>query len=114
MTGDAKTLIADDDIEIVAVRLPPHPGEILREEFLAPLALTAGKLAKACGIPRSRLEQLVAEKLGISGDTALRLGRVFDTGPELWMNLQARYEIARARATAGEIIDALQPIVRAA
>ncbi len=113
MTSNAETL-ADDDLEIVAVRLPPHPGEILREEFLMPLGLTAGKLAKACGIPRSRLEQLAAEKLGISGDTALRLGRVFDTGPELWMNLQARYDIARARASIGDAIEALQPIVRAA
>ena len=110
MTSNAETL-ADDDLEIVAVRLPPHPGEILREEFLMPLGLTAGK---ACGIPRSRLEQLAAEKLGISGDTALRLGRVFDTGPELWMNLQARYDIARARASIGDAIEALQPIVRAA
>lgn len=114
MTSNAGPLIGGDDLEIVALRLPPHPGEILREEFLAPLALTAGKLAKACGIPRSRLEQLAAEKLGVSGDTALRLGRVFETGPELWMNLQARYELAKARAAAGDAIETLGPIVRAA
>ena len=63
-----------------------------------PLGLTAGRVAKACGIARTRIERIVAEEIGISGDTALRLGRVFGTGPELWMNLQSRYEIESARA----------------
>ena len=113
MTSTAAILADDGDFEIVATRLPPHPGEILREEFLAPLGLTVGKLAKACHIPRSCLEQLAAETLGVSGDTALRLGRVFGTGPELWMNLQAGYELAKARAAAGDEIDALEPLDRA-
>ena len=103
-----------EDFEIVATRLPPHPGEILREEFLKPLDLTAGRLAKACGIHRSRMDQIVAEKIGISGDTALRLGRVLGTGPELWMNITSRFEVEHARRAAGHEIEGLRPILGAA
>lgn len=114
MTEKVNILADEDDFEIVATRLPPHPGEILREEFLLPYEMTVGKLAKLCGIGRSRLEHVAAEKIGISGDTALRLGRVFGTGPELWMNLQSRYEIAKARAAAGADVEKLTPFERAA
>lgn len=63
--------------------LPPlHPGEVLREEFMMPLGLSAYALARACGVPRTRIERVAAEEIGISGDTAIRLGRVFDTTPE--------------------------------
>ena len=106
MTG-----IAEDPLEIVATLPPLHPGEVLREDFLEPLQLTAGRLAKACGITRSRIERIAAEQIGVSGDTALRLGRVLATGPELWMNLQARYEIGMARASIGVELAALRPIV---
>ena len=86
------------DLEIIATLPPMHPGGVLREEYIVPLGLTAGRVAKACGIARTRIERIVAEEIGISGDTALRLGRVFGTGPELWMNLQSRFEVERARA----------------
>lgn len=75
-----------------------------------PLNLTAGRVAKACGIARTRIERIVAEQIGISGDTALRLGRVFGTGPELWMNLQARYEVETARLAIGDALENLHPI----
>ena len=71
-----------DDIEITATLPPMHPGEMLREEFIEPLGLSAGKVAKACGVPRTRIERIVSEQLGISGDTAVRLGRFFGTSPE--------------------------------
>lgn len=58
---------------------PIHPGEILREEFLTPLGLSAGALAKALGVPRTRIERIVKEQMGISADTALRLAKYFDT-----------------------------------
>ena len=99
-----------ENLEIVATLPPLHPGEVLREEFIVPLGLTAGKVAKACGIARTRIERIVAEQIGISGDTALRLGRVLGTGPELWMNLQSRYEIETARVALGDEIERLQPI----
>ena len=102
------------DTEVVTVLSPLHPGEVLREEFLVPLGLSAGKVAKACGVPRTRIERIATETLGITGDTALRLGRVLGTGPELWMNLQARFETESARAALGDRLDSLPTLHRAA
>jgi addiction module HigA family antidote len=102
------------DLEISHTLPPLHPGEVLREDFIVPLGLTAGKVAKACGIARSRIERIAAEEVGISGDTALRLGRVLGTGPEFWMNLQSRYEIETAKAALGGRLDSLQELNRAA
>ncbi|MBP1851888.1 HigA family addiction module antitoxin [Rhizobium halophytocola] len=72
-----------------------HPGEILRELYLEPLSLTPYALAKTLRIPRTRLERIVAEKVGISADTALRLAKHFRTSPEFWLNLQAAYDLKR-------------------
>jgi addiction module HigA family antidote len=92
-------------------KLPPlHPGEVLREEYLIPLNLSAGKIAKACGVPRTRIERIMREELGITGDTALRLGRVFNTTPQFWMNLQSSYEVEKAKAEAGTDIKAIKPL----
>lgn len=76
---------------------PIHPGEMLREEFLLPLGLTGNALAIAIGVPATRIGEILHERRGISGDTALRLGEYFRTGPEFWMNLQARHELELAR-----------------
>ncbi len=89
-------------LEIVETLPPLHPGEVLREEFLRPLNLSPYAVAKACGVPRTRIERIVNEKLGITGDTALRLAAYFGTTPDLWMNLQASYELNVARAEIGE------------
>ena len=62
---------------------PMHPGEVLREEFLVPLKLSAGALAKACGLPRTRIERIASEQAGISADTALRLAKALGTTAEL-------------------------------
>ena len=75
---------------------PMHPGEVLREEFLVPLDMSAGALAKACGVPRTRIERLANEETGITADTALRLGKFFKTGAAFWMNLQARFDLETA------------------
>lgn len=72
-----------------------HPGEILREEFLHPLSLSAGQLARALLVPRTRIERLVGEVSPVTVDTALRLARYFHTSPEFWMNMQVRYDIAK-------------------
>lgn len=93
-----------DELEIAEIAPPMHPGEYLREEFLAPLGLSAGKVAKGCGVPRTRIERIAREELGISGDTAVRLAKFFGTTPEFWMNLQGRYEVLTAQRTAaGEL-----------
>lgn len=90
--------------------LPPlHPGEVLREEYLKPLGISAGRVAVACGVPRTRIERIMRETLGISGDTALRLARIFNTTPQFWMNLQARYEVEKAKIGAEDDIEAIKP-----
>ena len=73
-----------------------HPGEILREEFLAPLDLKPYTLAKKLHVPRTRIERLVAERTPVTPDTALRLAKFFGTTPQFWMNMQASYDLAIA------------------
>lgn len=74
--------------------LPPiHPGEVLREEYLGPLGMSAGALARKLNVPRTRIERLVAQQTPVTPDTALRLGKFFVTAPEFWMNMQAGYDL---------------------
>ena len=83
--------------------LPPiHPGEQLREEFMKPLALSAYRLAKDTGVPVTRIQAIIAEKRGITGDTALRLARYFRTTPEFWLNMQRDYELEMAEEALGD------------
>ena len=98
-----------DELEIVTSLPPMHPGEMLREEFLQPLGLSAGRVAKACGVPRTRIERIVREELGVSGDTAVRLAKFFKTTPEFWMNLQARYEVRVAQQKAARALARITP-----
>lgn len=89
----------------MTITLPPvHPGEILRDEFLLPLSLSAGRLAKKLNVRRTRIERLVTEQTALTPDTALRLARFFDTSPQFWMNLQTSYDLkVQAAAKAEEI-----------
>lgn len=80
---------------------PVHPGEMLREEFLIPMGLSAHALAMAIMVPGTRIAEIVKQKRGISGDTAVRLGRYFRTSPQFWMNLQSHYELEVARDNMG-------------
>lgn len=76
------------------IKIPKiHPGGILREEYLVPYGLTAGKLAKRVGVPRSRIERLASEKTPVTADTAHRLAAAFDTTPNFWMNMQNNYDL---------------------
>ena len=70
-----------------------HPGEILRDDFLRPMKISVYTLAQAIKVPRSRVNDIVLCRRGISADTAFRLARYFGTSPELWINLQARYDL---------------------
>jgi len=93
----------------------PHPGEILREEYMAPLDLTAGKLARAMGLKdRTRIERLVREDQPVTPDTALRLGRVFGTSAQYWMALQTQHDLSAAAISTKKDLAKLQPIVRRA
>jgi addiction module HigA family antidote len=93
----------------VARKLAPlHPGEVLREEFLVPLNLSAGALAKACGLPRTRIERIVAEDVGITADTALRLAKALGTSAQLWLNLQTDFELETAKRRIGKELDKIE------
>lgn len=87
-------------------RVPIHPGEVLAEE-LAELEVTPTELARQLRVPHNRITQLLKGRRAITGDTALRLGHWFGTGPEFWMNLQGLYEVRRAEQTSGGEIAAL-------
>jgi addiction module HigA family antidote len=72
---------------------PVHPGSILRDDFLVPMGLSVYALAKAIHVPRSRVNDIVLGRRGVSAESALRLARYFGTTPEFWVNLQARYDL---------------------
>ena len=76
---------------------PIHPGEVLQEEFMEPLNISANKLANRIDVPTNRITAIIKGQRGISGDTALRLSKVFGTTPEFWINLQGYYELERAK-----------------
>jgi addiction module HigA family antidote len=88
---------------------PLHPGEVLREEFLRPLELSAGQVAKAIGVPRTRIERLAAEQVELSADSALRLARYFGTSPDFWMALKSRHERERAEDALGNALRDIKP-----
>ena len=72
---------------------PIHPGEILRDEFLAPMGITQYRLSKDISVPPRRINEIVHGKRAITADTALRLGRFFGMSPQFWLNLQNRYDL---------------------
>jgi antitoxin HigA-1 len=86
---------------------PVHPGEVLREDFLIPMDLSPYHVARACGVPRTRIERLAREQTPITADTALRLARYFGTTPGFWMNIQSQYDLECA---ADELVDVLRKI----
>ena len=91
---------------------PIHPGEILREEFLLPLNLSANALAIALGVPAPRINDVARERRGITADTALRLARYFGTSAEFWMGLQADYDLRTAESLVGDMLARIQRMER--
>ena len=99
----------------MAKRLAPvHPGEVLREKLLNPLKLTPYAVARACGVPRTRIERLAREETPVTADTALRLARYFGTTPEFWMGMQAQYDLERAEDRAATELRRIAPLKRKA
>jgi addiction module HigA family antidote len=81
-------------------KLPPvHPGEILLEEYLKPLGISQNRLGRDLNVPAQRINEIVRGQRTITVDTALRLGRYFQTSPQFWLNLQARYDLEMAEET---------------
>lgn len=95
--------------------LPVHPGEILREEFMAPLKLSMNRLALELRVPVTRIGEIVHERRGISPETALRLARYFNTSPEFWMNLQTVFDLEMTRTTEQSKVERdVQPLAASA
>lgn len=84
---------------------PIHPGEILREEFLMPLGISINRLAREIVVPPGRISEIVNAKRGITADTALRLARFFGVSAQMWLGLQAEYDLRMARRVAGPEIE---------
>lgn len=84
---------------------PIHPGEVLREDYLEPLGLSANALAKALQVPAPRINDIARERRGVSADTAIRLARYFGGDARSWLNLQAAYDLRVAEIKAGKRIE---------
>ena len=94
----------------MARKLPPiHPGEVLREDFLRPMHLTPYAVARACGVPRTRIERLARGETPVTADTALRLSRYFGTTPQFWMGMQTQYDLERAEDQARAELRRIEP-----
>ncbi len=78
------------------MRVKTHPGEILGEEFMKPLGLSANRLGEEIGVPANRLSEIVRGRRGVTADTAIRLARRFGTTPDFWMNLQVSHDLSLA------------------
>ncbi len=91
-----------------------HPGEILKEEFLAPLGMSVYELAKKLDVPAPRINDIVLEKRGITPETAVLLARFFGTTEQFWLNLQAAHDIDRAKHQLARKLKAITPLVAAA
>jgi addiction module HigA family antidote len=89
---------------------PMHPGGVLREEFLVPLGLSAGALAKACGVPRTRIERIANGETAVTADTALRLGKALGTSAELWLNLQNEFDMRTAKSQIGKELEKIMKV----
>jgi antitoxin HigA-1 len=87
-----------------------HPGEIIKEEYLEPLNMSANALAVALRIPAPRINDVIRQKRGVSIDTALRLARYFNTTAQFWMNLQVSYDLKIAKQNMTKIKDEIIPL----
>jgi addiction module HigA family antidote len=89
---------------------PVHPGAVLREDFLDPMNLSAYAIARACGVPRTRIERLAREETPVTADTALRLAKYFGTTAAFWMGMQAQYDLERTEDEVSAEIKRIQPV----
>ena len=89
---------------------PIHPGEVLREDFLVPLEMSANALANKLGVTPARINEIVREKRGITADTALRLAKFFGGSAQFWLNLQSTYELRLVESENPQLLDSIEPI----
>ncbi len=96
-------------IRVPKYRPPTHPGEMLQEEFLTPMALTQRQLAAAIHVPYQRVNEIVNRKRGITPSTALRLAKFFGMTADFWMNLQLRWDLYYAQESEQKELEKIQP-----
>lgn len=98
------------------VRFSPniHPGEVLREEYLVPLGMSPGALARKLHVPRTRIERITAETHPITIDTALRLSKFFDTTPEFWIGMQTAFDLSAKETALADDLAAIEVMRRVA
>jgi len=89
---------------------PVSPGEILLEEFMKPMRLSSNALARAIGVTPARVNEIVNGRRGISANTAWRLARYFGTTPDVWMNLQQRFDLETARRELRDVLEQIRPV----
>ena len=87
-----------------------HPGEILKEEFLDPMGISAYRLAKATGIPQTRISDIIHERRRITADTALRFGRYFGTTARFWMGLQDDFDLEEQELSIAKELESIQSV----
>ncbi len=91
---------------------PIHPGEILKEEFLDPMGISQRAFARSIDVPANRVNEIVRGKRSITGDTAIRFSLALGTSPEMWLRLQARYELEKARDESDpDLKEKIKPVV---
>jgi addiction module HigA family antidote len=89
---------------------PTHPGEVLLEEFLHPMDLSQRDLADGIGVPYQRVNELVNGRRGVTPATALRLAKFFGTTPDLWMNLQLRWDLYHAQTAEAKALSHIRRV----
>ena len=97
-------------VRVPTNRIPTHPGEMLLEEFLNPMALTQRELADAIHVPYQRVNDIVNGRRGITPSTALRLGKYFNMSADFWMNLQTRWDVYFAQQDEIAVLKTIQPV----
>lgn len=105
-----RSLTTTEEVDKVSKLAPIHPGEVLMEDFIAPLGITQHKVALAIGVPPRRINEIVHGKRRITADTALRLSRYFGTTDLFWINLQNRYDLEVEKDVLGDSLDSIRPL----
>ena len=101
-------------VRVPTHRVPTHPGEMLREEFLIPMGITQRELAQAIHVPYQRINELANGRRRMTPGTARRLAKYFGVSADLWMNLQLRWDLYRAPRTEARQLEMIQPYISSA
>lgn len=99
-------------IRIPTHRVPTHPGEMLKAEFLEPMSITQATLAQEIGVPYQRINEIINGRRGITPRTALRLAKFFQMSPDFWLNLQLRWDLYHAQQKEADALENINPLMK--